>query len=214
MTTRWLAAVAVVAALAGCAGEKEPDPAIVPVAPGVSSPAAVSPGLSGSASPGDAASPGTTGDAAADGAPAADGGAPDTGGTGPAGAGGNAAQLGDADGNSESEGKAGTVLESAEGTAARGRTHAELERAQAGGINAFVAAVRREFPALLIDHRDEEIAAIADRACGSLGQGRASNDVVAQAGTDVPGVDDATARRLVELAVKTVCPDLDRSLGS
>jgi hypothetical protein len=75
----------------------------------------------------------------------------------------------------------------------------------------FAAEVRRELPGLLLDHRDEEILALAQQSCTSLAAGRSAGAVVA--GVRTAGTDRASARRLVTLAITTVCPDQDRRLA-
>ncbi|OJF13924.1 DUF732 domain-containing protein [Couchioplanes caeruleus] len=82
----------------------------------------------------------------------------------------------------------------------------------AAGTGAFVEAVRDKLPRIALDHRDEEIAAIAEQACSSLAGGDDAGAIVA-ATRDLAGAaatDRATARRLVKLAIDTVCPDQDR----
>ncbi|WP_306214420.1 DUF732 domain-containing protein [Actinoplanes sp. RD1] len=106
---------------------------------------------------------------------------------------------------------AAPALESAGDAAAQPGRHARQARAAAGGTPAFVAAVQREFPALAVDRRDEELAAVAEQACADLTAGRDSATVLTGVrGLDPAAVDDRTARRLVRLAVGTVCPDQDR----
>ncbi|WP_305790214.1 DUF732 domain-containing protein [Symbioplanes lichenis] len=105
------------------------------------------------------------------------------------------------------------ALESTGDLDARPGKHAQQARAAAAGTPAFVAAVQREFPALAVDRRDDELAALADQTCADLTAGRDSATVLAQVRTLDPGaVDDRTARRLVHLAVDTVCPDQDRRI--
>jgi hypothetical protein len=72
----------------------------------------------------------------------------------------------------------------------------------------FVSVVQRELPELAMDHRDEEIAALAQQACASLAAGRSAGAVVAEVRTF--GTDQAGARELVKLAIDTVCPQQDR----
>jgi hypothetical protein len=72
----------------------------------------------------------------------------------------------------------------------------------------FVAVVQRTMPALALDRRDEEIAALAQQACASLAAGRSAGAVVAEVRTF--GTDQAGARELVKLAIDTVCPQQDR----
>lgn len=75
----------------------------------------------------------------------------------------------------------------------------------------FVAVVQRELPGVAVDHRDEEIAALAEQACAALAAGRSAGAVVA--GVRAFGTDRASARELVRLAVGTVCPGQDRRIG-
>jgi ABC-type glycerol-3-phosphate transport system substrate-binding protein len=81
----------------------------------------------------------------------------------------------------------------------------QAEKKAPGG---FVAVVQREVPGLAMDHRDEEIAAIAEQACAALAAGRSAGAVVA--GVRTYGTDRATARKLIRLAIETVCPEQDR----
>lgn len=74
----------------------------------------------------------------------------------------------------------------------------------------FVAVVRDRLPEIAGDRRDGEISLIAERACAGLGAGRRADEVVASTrslGTmDAEATDESTARRLIELAIDTVCP--------
>jgi hypothetical protein len=82
------------------------------------------------------------------------------------------------------------------------------EKAHEKAPGGFVAVVQREMPALAMDHRDEEIAAIAEQACAALAAGRSADAVVDEVRTY--GTDRATARKLIKLAIGTVCPEQDR----
>ena len=86
--------------------------------------------------------------------------------------------------------------------------------ATAGGIDAFVAAVRQALPEVAADRRDEEVAAIAEQACSALAGGEEADAVVTRARTlgtlDAEATDHATARELVKLAIDTVCPAQSR----
>jgi hypothetical protein len=79
--------------------------------------------------------------------------------------------------------------------------------AQAAG---FVAAVQRELPELVVDHRDEEITALAEQTCAALAAGRSAGAVLA--GVRTFGTGQAHARQLVKLAIGTVCPEQDRRI--
>jgi hypothetical protein len=79
------------------------------------------------------------------------------------------------------------------------------------GPDGFVAVVQREMPELIMDHRDEEIVGLAQQACDSLAAGRSAGAVVDEVRTY--GTDRPAARRLVKLAIDTVCPDQDRRSG-
>jgi len=85
---------------------------------------------------------------------------------------------------------------------------------EAVGPDAFVAGVRRSLPEVAADRRDEEITAIAAKACTALAGGEDADAVVAGTRTlgtpDAEATDEATARELVKLAIDTVCPDQDR----
>ncbi|WP_158647558.1 DUF732 domain-containing protein [Actinoplanes sp. ATCC 53533] len=83
----------------------------------------------------------------------------------------------------------------------------EAEKSAAG----FVTIVQRELPGVAVDHRDEEIAALAEQACAALAAGRSADAVMA--GVRAFGTDRASARELVRLAVGTVCPAQDRRIG-
>jgi hypothetical protein len=93
------------------------------------------------------------------------------------------------------------------------KTAAPEAAAQAAGPGAagFAAAVQRELPELVLDHRDEEIVALAEQTCAALAAGRSAGAVVA--GVRTFGTDRAHARQLVKLAIGTVCPDQDRRIG-
>jgi predicted small lipoprotein YifL len=75
----------------------------------------------------------------------------------------------------------------------------------------FVGVVRDRLPEIAVDRRDEEIEAIATRACASLTEGTDADTIVTETrslGTlDAEATDDATARELVKLAIDTVCPE-------
>jgi hypothetical protein len=81
---------------------------------------------------------------------------------------------------------------------------------EAVGEQRFVAVVQRDLPGLAMDHREDEIAALARQACAALAAGRSAGAVVAGARTF--GVARASARALVRLAIDTVCPEQDRRL--
>jgi hypothetical protein len=70
--------------------------------------------------------------------------------------------------------------------------------------------VQARLPEVAADRRDEEIAAIAERACAGLAAGDDGDDIVAETrslGTaDAEAVDQATAREMIKLAIDTVCP--------
>ena len=76
---------------------------------------------------------------------------------------------------------------------------------------AFVGVVRDRLPEIAVDRRDEEIEAIATRACASLAEGTDAETIVTETrslGTlDAEATDHATARELIKLAIDTVCPD-------
>jgi hypothetical protein len=78
----------------------------------------------------------------------------------------------------------------------------------------FVDVVRSRLPEVAADRRDEEIQAIADRACTALSGGADAGTIVAETralGTlDAEATDHATARELIKLAIDTTCPDQDR----
>lgn len=74
----------------------------------------------------------------------------------------------------------------------------------------FVAAVQNRLPEVAVDHRDEEIAAIAGQACTSLAAGAGARTIVA--GTERFGTDEATAHKLIRMAIDNVCPDQDRRI--
>lgn len=75
----------------------------------------------------------------------------------------------------------------------------------------FVDIVRSRLPEVAVDRRDEEIEAIATRACTALADGTDAETIVAETrslGTlDAEAADHATARELVKLAIDTICPD-------
>ncbi|GID92352.1 hypothetical protein Adi01nite_17640 [Amorphoplanes digitatis] len=83
-------------------------------------------------------------------------------------------------------------------------------RAVALETSGFVAAVQNRLPAVALDHRDEEIAAIAGQACTSLAAGEGAGTIVA--GTERFGTDEATAHKLIKMAIDNVCPDQDRRI--
>jgi hypothetical protein len=105
---------------------------------------------------------------------------------------------------------AGVASRTAAAHAATAPTRAapNVEEKFPAGPAGFVAVVRREMPDVALDHRDEEIAAIAEQACAALAAGRPADAVVAAVRTY--GTDQATARELVKLAIDTVCPEQDR----
>jgi hypothetical protein len=75
----------------------------------------------------------------------------------------------------------------------------------------FVDVVRSRLPEVAADRRDEEIQAIADRACTALSGGADAGTIVAETRTlDAEATDHATARELIKLAIDTTCPDQDR----
>ncbi|MEV4704220.1 hypothetical protein [Actinoplanes sp. NPDC049316] len=84
----------------------------------------------------------------------------------------------------------------------------------ASGPDAFVAGVRGNLPEVAKDRPDDEIAAVAARACTGLGKGDDADAIVTQTRTlgtaDAEAIDQATARELIKLAIDTVCPDQDR----
>ncbi|MEU4218364.1 DUF732 domain-containing protein [Actinoplanes sp. NPDC026623] len=84
-------------------------------------------------------------------------------------------------------------------------------RVVALGPSGFVAAVQDRLPDLAVDHRDDEIAEIAGEACTSLAAGEGARTVVA--GTERFGTDEATAHKLIKLAIDNVCPDQDRRIA-
>ena len=77
-----------------------------------------------------------------------------------------------------------------------------------GGTAGFVAAVQRDLPSLAVDRRDDELAALARQACAGLAAGRSADAVVTE--IRAAGVDRAGARRLIRLAIATVCPGRER----
>jgi hypothetical protein len=88
------------------------------------------------------------------------------------------------------------------------------------GPAGFAAAVQSELPELVVDHRDEEIVALGEQACSGLAAGRSAGAVVAEVRTFGTGpvtgdsaLTAASARRLVRLAIPTVCPDQDRRIN-
>ncbi|MFI5493726.1 DUF732 domain-containing protein [Actinoplanes sp. NPDC051859] len=85
---------------------------------------------------------------------------------------------------------------------------------EATGTGAFVAVVQDVLPDVALDRREEELAAVAERACTALAAGAKADKVVAQTRTlgtaDATATDQATARELIKLAIDTVCPDQDR----
>jgi len=100
------------------------------------------------------------------------------------------------------------------GPAATERTataRAANEQGTAAGPAGLVAVVQRELPGVSVDHRDEEIAALAQQACAALAAGRSADAVVA--GVRTFGTDRASARQLVRLAVGTVCPEQRRRIN-
>jgi hypothetical protein len=74
----------------------------------------------------------------------------------------------------------------------------------------FAAVVQRELPELVLDHRDDEILALAQHACTALAAGRSAGAVEAE--VRAFGTDRAGARELVRLAITTVCPEQERRL--
>jgi hypothetical protein len=80
-------------------------------------------------------------------------------------------------------------------------------RAVAMDTSGFVTAVQDRLPEVAIDHRDEELAAIAGQACTSLAAGAGARAVVAD--TERFGTDEAAAHELIKLAIDNVCPDQD-----
>jgi hypothetical protein len=71
------------------------------------------------------------------------------------------------------------------------------------GLDRFVAAVREQLPAVVLDRRDEEVEELGERACDGLSAGRSSAVVAGEIGEQ--GVAAADARKLVALAGDTVC---------
>jgi hypothetical protein len=68
--------------------------------------------------------------------------------------------------------------------------------------------VQRKMPQLTMDHRDEELAALAAQTCGSLAAGRPAGAVVDE--VRAFGTDRVAAHALVKLAITTVCPAQSR----
>jgi hypothetical protein len=79
---------------------------------------------------------------------------------------------------------------------------------EATPARSFVPAVRERLPEVAVDRRDEEIQAIADRACAALAGDQEAAEVLAATESR-----SATARQLVRLAIDTTCPDQDRRIG-
>jgi len=77
-------------------------------------------------------------------------------------------------------------------------------------VEGFVAVVQRKLPGVAVDHRDEEIVALARQACAALAAGRPADTVVAEVRTF--GADRAAARQLVRLAIETMCPGQERRI--
>jgi len=84
------------------------------------------------------------------------------------------------------------------------------------GIAGFVAIVQARMPEIAVDRRDEEIAAIAERACAALADAAEADAIVADTRTlgtgDARATNRHTARKLIKLAIDTVCPDQDRRI--
>jgi hypothetical protein len=85
---------------------------------------------------------------------------------------------------------------------------APVDRATPTVSPGFVAVVQRTMPDLVLDHRDDELLTLARQACAALAAGRSADAVVAEVRTF--GTDRASARKLVRLAITTVCPGQDR----
>jgi hypothetical protein len=90
-------------------------------------------------------------------------------------------------------------------------TAARKASGKSGGVSGFVAVVQDELPEVAVDHREEELAGLAQQACSALAAGKDAGAVVA--GTERFGTGEADAHRLIKLAITTVCPDQDRRLG-
>ncbi|MFI7542835.1 DUF732 domain-containing protein [Actinoplanes sp. NPDC049599] len=84
------------------------------------------------------------------------------------------------------------------------------ERADGNDPGGFVAVVQRKRPDLAVDHREDELLALAEQACAALAAGRSADAVVADVRTF--GTDRADARVLVRLAITTVCPEQERRI--
>ncbi|MET0426629.1 MAG: DUF732 domain-containing protein [Actinoplanes sp.] len=71
------------------------------------------------------------------------------------------------------------------------------------GMGAFVAAVQEKLPLIALDRRDEEVAAIALAACGSLTAGKRPATVVGE--LNAVGIPDPDAGAFLTLARSSVC---------
>lgn len=67
----------------------------------------------------------------------------------------------------------------------------------------FAASVQEKVPEVALDRREEELEAIGEQTCAALTSGEPAEAVLTGTGTD----DRPTARRLVTLAIGTLCPD-------
>jgi hypothetical protein len=67
----------------------------------------------------------------------------------------------------------------------------------------FVASVQRELPALAVDRREEEVAALGELVCSARAAGKRTATVVAE--IEDAGVTEADARRLLTIAEDTAC---------
>lgn len=78
----------------------------------------------------------------------------------------------------------------------------------------FADVVRLRLPEVATDRRDDELQAIADRACTALSGGADADTIVTETRTlgtlDAEATDPATARELIKVAIDTTCPDQDR----
>jgi hypothetical protein len=69
------------------------------------------------------------------------------------------------------------------------------------GLDRFVAALQEQLPEVVVDRRDEEVAALATRACAARSRAAALTREFA-----AEGLTTGQARRVISLALRTACP--------
>ncbi|MBL7261731.1 DUF732 domain-containing protein [Paractinoplanes lichenicola] len=77
-------------------------------------------------------------------------------------------------------------------------------RTTARDIDAFVALMREKLPEVVVDRRDEEVAALGEQTCAELKRGRKDTAVIA--GMTDQGFTTPDAKTVLTLARTSACP--------